>query len=27
LQNERKFVRVLQVINKTVRDHPVYKKN
>lgn len=26
LQNERKFVRVLQVINKTVRDHPVYKK-
>ena len=27
LQNERKSVRVLQVINKTVRDHPVYKKN
>ncbi len=26
LQNERKSVRVLQVINKTVRDHPVYKK-
>ena len=27
LQNERKSGRVLQVINKTVRDHPVYKKN
>ena len=26
LQNERKSVRVLRVINKTVRDHPVYKK-